>query len=207
MTVLDKGKFDIFYNKMHDYLVAYRNFLMNQAVTEEQKAYEHFYIGKNYLRYLPDNKYPAVILYPPDISPINNKSAVKTYMQYTASYTIDLLAGKPGTNEKSSDDRTVERLLYLIQQVKCAIWNIQNTTFETVGQIGHKSYPTVNLFMPSGDKTDIIVVGAQMTFSLELYFQPPEFNQEITDYLHRLPVNLEEININNNYGETNYDYI
>jgi hypothetical protein len=193
--VLPIGKFHEIYNRMGTYLLAYRDYLVDTAVTQAEKEWEHFTIGKDYLRGLQSDDFPAVILYPPNIIPVPGRSANDKYMHYRADYVVDLIAGEQATNQRPSDQNTVERLLYLMQQVMSAYYQLKNVTFETVGQIGSKTYPTFTTYIPSEEKGHITVVASQMAFSVEMFFAPQEFNQDIENYVHKTPVPLTGISI------------
>jgi hypothetical protein len=204
--VLAIGEFHEFYKKLETVLLNWRNHLVETAVTEKEKEWEKFTVGKSYLRRLDRKDMPAVILYPPSISPVSGKSAVGKYMQYRADYIIDLVAGEEANSNNPADRNTVERLLYLIKQVLDGFYGLSQVTFGTVGSIGIKTYPSFTTLVPSAEESERPVVASQMSFTLELGYQPPTFPSDIVEYVHRTPVPLEEIFVDGGKIKAEYEF-
>lgn len=115
---------------------------------------------------------PLVCLFYQGSTP--GRGAANKYTPETHTYYIDMAVKGIGNQEKFSEQVANDRLLYLIQQIKNALYRLPNSHFgKALKELGSKTFATVETPVTFEDQTENVVVGARLTFTLELPYYPP----------------------------------
>lgn len=201
-----RGLFDIYKDLIKESIIAYRDaqVAIDPKVTFEVSS-DIIHIPE--LREKTDaEKNPDQLTYVPlacvyyEGSQLGRGSAANKYADETHTYSIDMIVKGIGNENKFSEQIATERLLYLIQQVKNALYRLDNSHFgKALKELGSKTFPTVQTPMTFEDKSENAIVGAKLTFTLQLPYSPPgttgsgEANANDNRKIEQL---LETINVN-----------
>jgi len=134
--------------------------------------------------------------------------AVNKQATETCTYNIDMIVRAKGDQDELSEQVAIRRLKYLIQQVKNGLYRLDNSHFgKKISELGSKSWPTVNLFPANEDKSEESLIGATLSFSMDLPYRPPgmqeKANADDNDPINQL---LEIISVDAKYFTTEYVY-
>jgi hypothetical protein len=151
-------------------------------------------------------KIPLVVVYPPNISP-SSVGSTKEFTQDVCTFVIQMVTEDQGNLEEKAEQAAVRRLKYLIQQVRNAIYRFDNTHFgKKIGELAKRSWASINFINNSEDRNETAVIGAEMTFTLELPYYPPGITKPYANNNERIVELLKGINIDGNYFDLSYNY-
>lgn len=144
---------------------------------------------------------PLVNVYPPSLNNIDGRSTSRNRWVYSCEFELDLVTQgyeyKEGQDIYTADQRAVERLLVLQQQVLNAIYSLNQADFgANTGEISRKAFPSIQSYNQMNQGQESILVGSKLNFTLELEWVPSEIQREY----------LTEINISGNKLALNYDF-
>lgn len=190
------GGFHYFYTVLLAVLTAYAD---SEKLRDESLG---FSVYSDYMRVLESEQLPAVILYPPSFAPEDEKSSQRKFFSYKADFEIELVTkGAELTDEPKivADQKAVERLLILTQQVLDCVWALQNSDFgRDIGEISSKTFPSFSPYVTAEQLGEYITVGGRLTFSLGLSWTPDE---PVRAPLERISINGTILNLEYNYQE------
>lgn len=206
MPVDSRGLFDVYQELIIDALKTYEasQYALNPNVGFEimEDVIRNPEFKKDESKY---TKYvPIVCVYTPNITPGNG--TVNKMVHEECEYTIEMVVKSVGDEDDYSEQLAYRRLRYLIQQVKNAIYRLDQSHFgKKIKELAKKSWPSVTTFATMEDKQEESIAGAVMRFTLTLpYYAPGVVNSTPAD--NNDPVNqlLEIINVNAKYFTAEY---
>ena len=144
---------------------------------------------------------PLVNVYPPSISNVDGRSTSRNRYVYSCEFELDLVTQGyeyvQGIDTYSADQRAIERLLVLQQQVLNAIYSLNQADFGyEPGEISRKTFPNIQSYNKMDQGMESILIGSKLTFELELEWVPSEIQRPY----------LTDIVISGNKLALNYDY-
>jgi hypothetical protein len=144
---------------------------------------------------------PLVNVYPPSISNVDGRSTSRNRYVYSCEFELDLVTQGyeyvQGIDTYTADQRAIERLLVLQQQVLNAIYSLNQADFGyEAGEISRKTFPNIQSYNRMDQSQESILIGSKMTFELELEWVPSEIQRPY----------LTDIVISGNKLALNYDY-
>ena len=144
---------------------------------------------------------PLVNVYPPSLNNIEGRSTSRNRWSYSCEFELDLVTQgyeyKEGVDVYTADQRAVERLLVLQEQVLNAIYSLNQADFGfSAGEISRKTFPNIQSYNQMNQSQESILVGSKLTFSMEFEWSPSEIQRPY----------LTDIVISGNKLALNYDY-
>lgn len=144
---------------------------------------------------------PLVNVYPPSLNNIEGRSTSRNRWAYSCEFELDLVTQgyeyKEGQDIYTADQRAIERLLVLQEQILNAIYSLQQADFGfEAGEISRKIFPSIQSYNQMNQSQESILIGSKLTFSMEFEWVPSEIQRSY----------LTKINISGNKLALNYDY-
>lgn len=144
---------------------------------------------------------PLVNVYPPSLNNIDGRSTSRNRWAYSCEFELDLVTQgyeyKEGVDVYTADQRAIERLLVLQEQILNAIYSLNQADFGfDAGEISRKTFPSIQSYNQMNQSQESILVGSKLTFSMEFEWVPSEIQKPY----------LTDIVISGNKLALNYDY-
>jgi len=188
------GSFHYFYKVLVNTLIAYS---VSQNAINPELGFKVFQSYRDF----SINDLPLVNVYPPSLTNIDGRSTSRNRYVYSCDFELDLVTQgyeyEQGINTYTADQRAIERLLVLQQQVLNAIYELQNADFGfEAGEISRKTFPRIQSYNQMNQEQQSILIGSKMNFELELEWVPYEIQRQL----------LTDITIGGNKLSLNYDF-
>jgi hypothetical protein len=188
------GSFHYFYKIL---IATLKSYATAQGILDPELGFKVF---ESYRDFGVQNL-PLVNVYPPSLNNIDGRSTSRNRWVYACEFELDLVTQgyeyKEGVDIYTADQRAVERLLVLQQQVLNAIYALQEADFGfDAGEISRKTFPSIQSYNQMNQQQEAILVGSKMTFSMEFEWVPSEIQRPA----------LTDIVITGNKIALNFDY-